>query len=390
LRIGLASPGSGSPSGIGAYSEEVARAWPHGSGQLVRFVDTSASSERPAVGEWSVGALGRYLPIHDLDDMVVALGSSPYHAASVAVAERWPTHVWLHEATLVGCHVGVAHLSGNEQWARQMIGARLGERLGEFDDVLDADEHHRRGVTFLEPVLRSAESVIVSSQAAADVVSRTASDSPPILVLPLAFRPAARVESAPRASIVSAGWVDHGKRPGVLVHLAAILDVDVTMVGSANGTVADDINQLAHRLGVAHRIHLTGRVTDAEYDRHLRSHRVAVQLRSDMSGQMSAAVNDFVSRGIPVVTSMTTHPEIGEKSLQHVRLDGLSDADAALVIVETVRPLLVDDQLWYKASEAGSLHATTWTPTHVAERLATWVSEFSSRPRGSVEIAGPQ
>ena len=387
-RIGFVAPAAESPSGIGAYSAAIADRWPASAGELVRFADTSASDARAVDGEWSAAALGRYVPLHDLDDVVVALGSSPHHRASVTVAEQWPVHAWLHEATLVGCHVGTAHLSGNEEWARTMLTERVGARAAEFADLLDADEHHRRGVTFLEPVLRSAKSVIVSSRAAADVVARVDTSAPPVLVLPLAFPTVEPVTRIPARSIVVAGWVDHNKRPDVLVHLAEILGVEVTFVGGVHGDTGDHLRHLAERLGVSNRIYVTGRVSTADYDHHLRAHRVAVQLRSDASGQMSSAVNDLVARGIPVVTSLATHEPIGDGALVHVNIDGRSDKEAARVVAEAVRPLLDDDQLWQRASTAGSSRAREWRADDVARRLTQWLTESPRRLRGSVEIAG--
>jgi len=389
-RIGLVAPAVASPSGIGPYSGAIADHWPASAGELMRFADTSASDTRTVKGEWSAAALGRYVPMHDFDEVVVALGSSPHHRASVTVAERWPVHAWLHEASLVGCHVGTAHLSGNEDWARSMIAERVGARSSEFVDLLDADEHHRRGVTFLEPVLRSAKSVIVSSRVAADVVHRIDPSAAPVLVLPLAFPEVEPIVATPSRSIVSAGWVDHNKRPGVLVHLAAILGVDVTFVGGVNGDTGEHIERLAARLGVADRIHLTGRVSVADYDRHVGSHRVAVQLRNDASGQMSAAINDLVARGIPVITSMATHTPVPDGGLAIVDIDGMSDDDAARVVAESIRTLLDNDQAWRSASTAAVDHARTWTFRDVAERLAGWTTECSTRARGSVEIVGPR
>ncbi|MFM8945588.1 MAG: glycosyltransferase [Actinomycetota bacterium] len=389
-RVGFVAPGADSPSGIGPYSESVARAWNSNAGELTRFVDSSTSDSRPPNGTWSAAAIGRYVPFHDLDEMLVALGSSPYHRASVAVAETFPVHAWLHEASLVGCHVGVAHLSGNESWARSMIAERVGAHASAHVALLDADEHHRRGVTVLEPVRRSAASVIVSSRTAADEVLRIDGSAPPILVLPLAFPAIEPVVDVPARSIVSAGWIDHNKRPGVLVRVAALLGVDLTFVGGVHGDAGDHIDQLATDLGVRDRVHVTGRLTDTEFDRHLRSHRVAVQLRSDASGQMSAAVNDLVARGIPVITSMRTHAIIADGGLDVVDIDELPDDRAARVVTESIRPLLDDDEAWRRASAAAREQARTWGFGDVANRLAAWLTDYSSRPPGSVEIAGPR
>ena len=383
-RVAFVAPAPDSPSGIGPYSDQVAASWP-GDG-LVRFDDVSNCGARPATSSWSAAALGRYVPVHDHDHVVVALGSSPFHAASVSVSERWPSHVWLHDASLVGCHVGMAHASGNNEWANRMLADRLGRRATEFDDLLDAAEHHRRGSTFLEPVLDMARSVIVSSHEAAAVVKRVKPDHPPLLVLPLAFPDASPVVSILPRSLVVAGWLDANKRPEILVRLAAALDVDVTFVGAANGDTATMVSELAVRLGVAHRIHLTGRVTDNDFDRHLRSHRVGVQLRDDASGQMSAAVNDLVARGIPVVTSMYSHESIADGGLRHVSLAG-SDDEVVSGLVTAVSSLLDDDRAWRVASEANIRHATSWRFADVARRVAAWLDESTMLPAGHVEVA---
>ena len=386
-RVAFVAPSAESPSGIGAYSAAVCGSWP--TNHVVRFDEVSGSDARPPRGSWSAGALGRYVPVHDHDHVVVALGSSPYHASSVSVAERWPTHVWLHEASLVGCHVGIAHLSGNTEWAHRMLSDRLGARAAEFDDLLDGAEYHRRGVTFLEPVLNTARSVIVSSQAAADVIRRVMPGHPPMLVLPLAFPDLEPVVDPPARSLVTAGWLDSNKRPEVLVRVAARLGVDITFVGEANGTSADAVRALASELGVAARVHLVGRVTNDEYDRHLRSHRVGIQLRDDASGQMSAAVNDLVARGIPVVTSMTSHAAIAEGGLQHV-VSTANDEAMANLVVDLVAPLLDDDNSWRAASATEARYAASWRFTDVSRRVARWLDESTNLPAGHLEMAEPR
>ncbi|MFM8563450.1 MAG: glycosyltransferase family 4 protein, partial [Acidimicrobiia bacterium] len=173
--VALVGPFAGSPSGIGAYNERVLSAWNAAprSAQLEPLIDLSAS-DGAARGRHNVAGAGRYFAKHDFDAMINTLGSSEFHSATLASLGERAGHVWLHEPTLVGCLVGIGHLSGQRDWAE----ARLREELRRCAvpetswpvDLLDADAYHRANITFLEPVLDAAESVIVSSDEAAEVV----------------------------------------------------------------------------------------------------------------------------------------------------------------------------------------------------------------------------
>jgi glycosyltransferase involved in cell wall biosynthesis len=61
--------------------------------------------------------------------------------------------------------------------------------------------------------------------------------------------------------------------------------------------------QLARRHGVESRVVITGRVTDAEYERWLERSLLAVQLRLVSRGENSAAIADCFTHGVPVIAS---------------------------------------------------------------------------------------
>jgi glycosyltransferase involved in cell wall biosynthesis len=117
-RIGLMGPMAGSPSGIGTYNARLVDAW-HENRDLPEIVEcVDISNTTIAVNDYhSAAGLGRYWYSHDVDHLIVSLGSSPYHAMSVARASEYACHVWLHEPTLVGCHVGIGHQSGSREWS---------------------------------------------------------------------------------------------------------------------------------------------------------------------------------------------------------------------------------------------------------------------------------
>jgi hypothetical protein len=98
--------------------------------------------------------------------------------------------------------------------------------------------------------------------------------------------------------------------------------------------------------------------------------RVGVQLRRNARGQRSAAVAEFRSRGIPVITDIET--------------EEITDAD---VLAEELRPLLTSDQDWQRASDESWRAGREFLFDDLVEALDRWV--FPARPhaRGSVTHA---
>lgn len=361
-RICLMGPSAGSPSGIGAYNKQLVNAWPMAKGkpEIVEFIDVSSTS-LSVEDSRSASGLGRYWYQHDVDHLVVSLGSSPYHAVSVARARENACHVWLHEPTLVGCHVGVGHQSGSREWAEaymrdQLRDCKVPEQLWPHD-LLDAEAYHALGIHFLEPVLLHAKSVIVSSEMAAEKI-REIGVQVPILVLPLAYPSCPPVVTRPSASVVvSVGWIDESKRPLDVVRAVAAIQADLVFVGEANDEVRKMVLAEASALGIEQRVSFTGRLTDANYDQAIRQATVAIQLRvGGGRGEQSAAVTDLLARGIPVVSDI-----------------GASSELTVSEIIEQTRPLIEDESAWVTASTAAVATASSWTFADVGAALINWV-----------------
>ncbi len=361
-RIGLMGPYAGSPSGIGTYNARLAKAWHENRDlpEIIEYVDVSSTSI--AVNDChSAAGMGRYWYPHDVDHLIVSLGSSPYHAMSVARASEYACHVWLHEPTLVGCHVGIGHLSGSREWADEYMRDRLrdcnvSEQLWP-QDLLDAEAYHVAGIHFLEPVLRHARSVIVSSDEAAQKI-RTIRADVPILVLPLAHAICEPVVQWPSDQlVVSVGWVDASKRPEEVVQSLARMKARLLFVGEASDEIQKQVRDMADKMGMASRVSFTGRLADDDYDRTLRSASLAIQLRLHGGrGERSAAVNDLRSRGIPVIC------DIG-------REESLSVDE----IEQQARELLDAETVWNRASAESVAIARSWTFADVSQALVSWV-----------------
>jgi len=361
-RIGLMGPSTGSPSGIGTYNAHLANSWHENYDlpELIEYVDVSNTSI--AVNDChSASGLGRYWYPHDVDHLIVSLGSSPYHAVSVSRASEYACHVWLHEPTLLGCHVGIGHQSGSREWADEYMRDKLrdcnvSEQLWP-KDLLDAEAYHAAGIHFLEPVLRHARSVIVSSDEAAQKIRSIRADIP-ILVLPLAHAICEPVTQWPSEQlVVSVGWVDASKRPDEVVQSLARMKARLLFVGEASEEIQKQIMDVANKLGTASQVSFTGRLSDDEYDRTLRSASLAIQLRLHGGrGERSAAVNDLRSRGIPVICDI-----------------GRDESFSVDEIEQQARELLYEEIVWNIASADSVAISRSWTFADVSRALVSWV-----------------
>jgi glycosyltransferase involved in cell wall biosynthesis len=337
-----------------------------------------------------VRAIGRYVKPWNYDHLVAILGSSPYHVATAELALVQPCHVWLHEASLVGVHLGLGHASGSRQWAEQHVAGRLerdetaaSRALVVDGDLLDAPRFDELGVRLLGETLDRARSVIVSSPQAADIVRSLRPDGAPVLVLPLAHPSVVPPAGPPPPhDVVAVGWLADNKSPELALDVLARLDgaVTLTFVGQSAGDTADRVRRLADAAGLADRVTLTGRLDDDAYTARLARSRVGLQLRTADRGEMSAATADLLAHGVPTVTTMVT---AGASS------PGLQVAPADAGALAAAVTALLDDPAWTAASADALARAAAWTIDDVARALVAWLDEADGLPTGTVRIAPP-
>jgi len=108
--------------------------------------------------------------------------------------------------------------------------------------------------------------------------------------------------------MASFGIVDPIKQPHKLLRAFAALsdehpDLRLALVGPVSTALAEELEALAHRLGLSGRVLVTGRVATEAYLAWLDRAEVAVQLRASFSGEASAAVGDCLARGVPLIVS---------------------------------------------------------------------------------------
>jgi glycosyltransferase involved in cell wall biosynthesis len=378
LSVAFAAPHPRSTSGIGPYTHMVLEHWPNGD-DVIALDDcsviaerlTSRTTQRAAVG---VGSIGRTFRSHDVDHLVITLGSSEHHAVSLDRAAMGDAHLWLHEATALGAVIGPAHFGGGERWAQQRLSA-LGVEHSVGVDVMNPEELHRCGITGLEQAIKEARSIIVTSQEGREALTAEYGASlPPITVIPLAHP--TRSQSAVGGNrVVSFGIVDDNKRPEELIQLLAKCDdLQLDLIGSITSEQRTKLIDYSMQLGVEERLAIHGRASDSVLDGLLNNVRCAVQFREGHPGQMSAAICELLSRGVPVISDMTTHGE-GHEGL--VVIDS-GDLNAAADAVEAFR----DGNAAQRAGDVARSHAMQWTATHVAEALREWLLQQSTLRTG--------
>lgn len=372
MSIAFVAPHPGSRSAIGAYTHMILDAWQAGD-EIISLDDCSVSAERltsrktvrPAVG---AGAVGRTFRSHDVDHLVIALGSSEHHAVSLERAATGGAHLWLHEATALGAVIGPAHVGGGERWARERLADIELSRVSDVD-LANPAELHAQGITCLGSAIREARSIITTSQQAVESLTGAFGPSlPPTTVIPLAH-PDRRQSSVGGNRVISFGVVDDNKRPDHLVEmLVRCEDIDLEFVGAITDHRRDELLRLAEQCNVGHRLKIHGRVENDDLDTMFEHVRCAVQLREGHPGQMSAAICELLARGIPVVTNMTTHGN------SH---DGLLVVEGDVGSIAAAVHSLKSDEQAHHAGETARAHARQWMSTHVANALRDWLCSQS-------------
>ena len=384
-RVAIAGPFAGSVSGIGQYDESVLEAIERRrladptTPAVEVFVDSSGTSAPTDVGAGRrpVRAIGRYAKPWDFDHLVAVLGSSPHHVATAELALSEPCHVWLHEASLVGVHLGLAHASGSESWAqatRRRSPRRRrdagDDRLIGADELLDAPRFDELGVTLLGETLDRARSVIVSSRQAADTVRRLRPDGPPVLVLPLGHPATVEPARTPaRGDIVAVGWLAANKSPELAI------DVLVAPRARRHAHVRRSVGRRHRRRGPSAAPSppaspIGCRSPDASTTMSTPSASPGAGSACSSAPAIEARcpppITDLIAHGIPTVTTLST---AGPTS------PGLSVAEPTVdALVAAISPLL-DDDTWTVASADALARAERWTFDDVAAALLAWLDD---------------
>ena len=143
------------------------------------------------------------------------------------------------------------------------------------------------------------------------------------------------------------------KRPDLLVDAAARAGWRLAFVGPCPPILEEVIRDRARHRGIAADVEVAGAVDDTRWWEWMEQATVAVQLRERSSGELSAAVLDALSAGVPVVTNL---PSTSDYPAGTVLRLASSDPDVDEVVA-ALGQLAADPAALDRLSRAGQDYA---------------------------------
>lgn len=357
MKLAFFTPLNPQPSGISDYSEELL---PHlaARAEVDLFVDGFAPTSREIAARFRVFDYRRdpsALRLLDTYDAVVYhLGNDHrYHARILEVMRAHPGVAVFHDFALQDFFLGLARERGDARVYLEEVEACHGAEARR-----EAEEALARGATPAAVALptefplnrraaRAAEGIIVHSEWSRARFQRIAPGVPiariNMPVKPNAeARPAHEDEAArDEVTIATFGLVTPGK--GIERTLRALAALSnrhrfrYTLVGATNHYF--DVAELVRESGLGGRVHVTGHVTLAEFERLIAETDIAVNIRERTVGETSASLCRIMAAGVAsVVSNVGWYAELPDDSVVKIDLDGHADA-----MLEAYLSRLVED-----------------------------------------------
>jgi len=396
LRLAMVGPLPPARSGVAAFNHALARhlaerceldylVEPAGGGAgphdwEAQGPDTRRRGE-DSFSIFSAESFGRVLSPAGYDAVFYSFAAGSSHAKAYELALGYPGIVWLHDLQLAPMYLGYAHRRLHEGDVRQFMLNTLGQHYADRvplylddDDLWSSpDAYEEAGARLASELARRSRGVIVGSETARSVLALDVGPYtrlPPTWVVP----PAASVDDADghglsgdtATSLVLA--VGRASRDEVLLEAAALVAPEVPLRLALVGEIDDHderrLRRRAEQLGLGDRLDLTGWLPRPEYRARLERATAAVHLRSDTSGAASFALVDFLSRGLPTVSSASVAAELPTDAVQAVAPDITVNELAG-----ELRRLLADKEHRRRLSNGALAHASSWTLDDVAEAV---------------------
>lgn len=381
-RVAVVGPFPPHGGGIGAYNASfVAAASAKGIEEVsVDAITTGWTRWKPpdAVGKAHVESFGRDLRPASYDAVLYTIGNSDGHLPSIENALRFPGWLWLHETRLPAVATSaLSRLDDEAFWQRLSCLLELAyPGRAPLAAARSAGRDHialaRAGVGLAQPLVSRSNGVLVNSSAASRSVLLDLIPGawhPPVYVVPPACPPVLRRSAppvaAPDALVVALGIVSMSKRPDLLVDAVAEVGCRLAFVGPCPDVLAQLIRERAQVKGVSDQVEVTGPVDDEEWWTWMQRASLAVQLREHSSGELSAALLDALSAGLPVLTNLPAASDYPDGTVVMVR-----DCEPGTV-GEQIDRLLSSSSELADHSRSGQDFASSHQMSHLAERVVS-------------------
>jgi glycosyltransferase involved in cell wall biosynthesis len=324
-RLALVSPLPPAPSGIADYTAELAPALaPHYAVTLVSAVPPEGAlrGRFPWMGEDEFLAEGG-----QFDRVLYQIGNNPLHAPTLRrLLPRHPGVVTLHDPVLTDLRNwmltdraaregAMARRVEEEGYPATLAGAPTAGSAGVLAQAMGVLVHSEHARARLRdeygPAATAHVQVVAHLRAPPGLPPRSDARSALGADARAALGADARAALglAGDAPVIAAfGLITTRKLPLRLLEAFARVaarhpHAKLAFIGGAQDGLDGRLRHAAAQHGLAARLILTGRVAPEDYRRWLAAADIAVQLRSDSTGETSGAVKDALMAGLPVVVN---------------------------------------------------------------------------------------
>jgi glycosyltransferase involved in cell wall biosynthesis len=344
-RLAFLSPYSSDQPGVARYTGMTMRA-----NEALFDADLYTDAPRPLPFEGSFRDAGKVslapLVHGKYNGVISVLGNSPFHASIFDIFERYGGPCILHDANRVQIYI---HRFGPQRFLQ--LAVKLIGRQVSMDEVHAWAKNRYSPSLLLEPIIERASPLIVhTATQQTEIKNRYGVDAHVAPCCPTFFfrdeelTPAAKHAVRERYGISPAAfWVssfgtatpERGMATAILaVEILRSWNIPAQLHFAGNATpYKDEINRIAALYGIGEYVRAGQHfVDDAQYRDFLIGSDAAIQLRPYGFGQLSTALTDCISAGLPCVAS---------SDLAH----SCDAPDYVLTVPDQFSPLLAAEQL---------------------------------------------
>ncbi|MBI2886627.1 MAG: glycosyltransferase [Chloroflexi bacterium] len=320
LRLAYFSPLAPQPTGIAAYSEDLLpflAPW----AEVHLFVDDYAPTSPSITGGppvWNHRDFRWRRAFHGYDCAIYQVGNHASHQYLYHYLARYPGVAVLHDFVLHHLLAGMTEKPGLAGWYfRDMASSYGAEGLRHAWEVARG----RREPAFFhyplcQRVLDASLAVVVHShymQQQVQALRPHATVRRVAMGIPLPDNPGARATLRRRLGLPPDAFIfgsfglatGHKRIPVALQALAQLQHEGQHALYVVAGAVAPELGleALARELGVAHRVRVTGYLSEEDFQAYLHAVDVCVNLRYPTAGETSAAALRSMAAGTPAIVS---------------------------------------------------------------------------------------
>lgn len=321
------------------------------------------------------------------EHVICALGDSPFHVESFAVARRRPCVIILHDvllAHLVAASLPTSDLQhefvrwyGAPQASIAMRGAYSPQPFWDGPQAMDAP--------LFDPAVEHATGVIVHSQFACNLVApRTIA---PVRVVPLSYEADWFVEASTSPSrspnaigatedsgsvLFTMGHANKNKSHELVIEALALLRdpaVRYVIAGEISDGRRAQLSDLAATLGVSDQVDLLGRVGAGQAADLLRTATICVNLRRPaMEGGSASLIEQMAAGQCVLVFDHGCYADAPDDAVRK-----LPPTSTPQTVAQSIRELLDDTQQRLDVGSRAKAHAAS---RHSAAAYASHVLDF--------------